>query len=256
MIFDSHLHTNGYSPDAEMSLKEACQTADKLGIGLITTEHMDLMFEDERFTFKPAEYLQDYGKWRSDRLLLGIELGMQLKSAAVSREIIENHDYDYVLGSLHVLFDTDLYYKECYAGRSKQEVYDAYFQTMLDNLQQHRYIDSLAHIDYLCRYADFVDTEIVYSNHQALIDAVLSFLTANDIVLEINTRRLGSRKAVKYVQALYRRYSELGGRYVTIGSDAHTLEGIGSNFKQALELAEYNGLQPVYFKNRKMTLMK
>lgn len=251
MLFDSHLHTT-YSADSQMSLDAACQRAAELGIGLVTTEHMDLLFENERFTFDVDDYLHSYGKRRGDHLLLGIELGMQLKSAEVSRRLIEKHEFDYVIGSLHVLFGIDLYLKACYAGRSRQEVYDAYFQTMLDNLKQHSYIDALGHIDFLCRYADFTHTDIIYDEQQELIDAVLRFLVEHDIVLEINARRLGDRQAVRYLQPIYRRYRELGGSYVTIGSDAHTPDSIGSHFAQALELAEYNELQPVYFKERQI----
>lgn len=251
MLFDSHLHTT-YSADSQMELDEACQRAAELGIGLVTTEHMDLLFEDERFTFDVNDYLRSYNKRRGAHLLLGIELGMQLKSAEMSRMLIEKHEFDYVIGSLHILFGVDMYLKACYAGRSRQEVYDAYFQTMLDNLKQHSYIDALAHIDFLCRYADFPQTDIIYSEQRERIDAVLQFLVEHDIVLEINARRLGDRQAVQHLQPIYQRYRELGGRYVTIGSDAHTPDSIASHFAQALELAEYNKLQPVYFKERQI----
>jgi histidinol-phosphatase (PHP family) len=53
---------------------------------------------------------------------------------------------------------------------------------------------------------------------------------------------------------IYKRYRDMGGRYITIGSDAHTEENIGMNFKVALDLAEHLNLQPVHFKNRKIEI--
>ena len=40
MIFDSHSHTE-FSSDSEMKAVEAIETAKKLGIGMVFTEHYD-----------------------------------------------------------------------------------------------------------------------------------------------------------------------------------------------------------------------
>lgn len=48
----------------------------------------------------------------------------------------------------------------------------------------------------------------------------------------------------------------LGGKYVSIGSDAHKPENIGFAFKEAYALLDRLNLQPVYFVNRQMQLSK
>ena len=49
MIFDTHVHTD-FSSDSRMLLSDAIMKAKELGIGLITTEHMDLLYpERDRF---------------------------------------------------------------------------------------------------------------------------------------------------------------------------------------------------------------
>ena len=77
-----------------------------------------------------------------------------------------------------------------------------------------------------------------------------------DTIMELNTRRLGDKEAAEKLLTIYQRYYALGGRYVSLGSDAHTAQNIGMNFQVALELAEAAKLQPVTFTQRKMLLSK
>lgn len=51
---------------------------------------------------------------------------------------------------------------------------------------------------------------------------------------------------------VYTRYRELGGRYVTLGSDAHTASAIATNFGAAEELAAMADLAIVTFVERRM----
>ena len=46
-------------------------------------------------------------------------------------------------------------------------------------------------------------------------------------------------------------FNELGGKCITVGSDAHDPSAIGANFKTAGEIAQLCNLKVVYFKNRK-----
>ena len=59
-----------------------------------------------------------------------------------------------------------------------------------------------------------------------------------------------------FLLKLYERYAMLGGKYVSIGSDAHKPENIGFAFKEAYALLDKLNLQPVYFVNRQMQLSK
>lgn len=49
-----------------------------------------------------------------------------------------------------------------------------------------------------------------------------------------------------------KRYRENGGRYVTIGSDAHVVEDIGADDRSAKRLIEDVGLQEVVYRQRKL----
>ena len=69
--------------------------------------------------------------------------------------------------------------------------------------------------------------------------------------LEINTKRLGSKEAVEIIMPIYKRFYEVGGRLVTVGSDAHRVEEIGRGLDTGLEIAERSKLKVVYFKEGK-----
>lgn len=46
------------------------------------------------------------------------------------------------------------------------------------------------------------------------------------------------------------------GKYTVLGSDAHYQEHVGRWLTEALALADAAGLEPVYFKERKMRKMR
>ena len=107
----------------------------------------------------------------------------------------------------------------------------------------------------MCRYMPYDDKELVYAEAPELFDEVFKLLITMDKAIEINTRRLDSSDAVNSLLVLYKRFGELGGRYVTLGSDAHYKEHVGRRLDIAREIAEAAGLVPVYFEQRKMQRM-
>ncbi|ERI92801.1 histidinol phosphate phosphatase HisJ family protein [Clostridiales bacterium oral taxon 876 str. F0540] len=256
MIFDSHLHTK-FSTDSKMDIEDALRKAESLNIGLIITEHMDLKYPvKDNFLFNPEEYFNEYNKYRNSNTLLGIELGMRSDCVEENRQIIENFPFDYVIGSIHLVDTIDIFREDFYEGRSKKETYEQYFACMLECLKSHKFIDSLGHIDYISRYARYEDKEIYYEDFSEHIDEILKTAVTSNIPLEINSRRLRDKVSADNLIKIYKRFYELGGRQVTIGSDAHNAAAIGNNINIALEIADRCNLKPVYFKERKMEYMK
>lgn len=256
MLFDTHVHTL-FSTDSRMTLAEAKRAAAERNLGIVITEHMDLAYpEPEEFIFDVNDFFAAYGPQRSDKLLLGIELGMRDDCVEANRQIVASHPFDYVIGSIHVIENIDIYHSYFYQTRTKEEVYHQYFDAMIVCLERYEFIDSLGHIDYICRYAQFDDPELYFFDFQTDIDLVLSQLAQRDKALEINTRRLGIPDSIEALLPVYHRFRELGGRFVTIGSDAHKPQDIGSGMDIALEMAETCGLIPVYYKERQPIRLK
>ncbi|MBP2650790.1 MAG: hisJ [Firmicutes bacterium] len=255
-MYDTHTHTR-FSTDSKMVIEDAVNRAREMDVGITITEHMDLAYPDpDAFVFDIDEYFRAYQPYRSDDVLLGIEIGMRSELTAENRKIVDGHAFDYVIGSIHVVDGIDIYQGSFYQGRTKQAVYGRYFQAMVDCLKTYDFIDSLGHIDYICRYARFTDPEIYFDEFKEYLEQVLGLVADKQIALEINTRRLGEQKSADLLVPIYRRFRELGGKYVTLGSDAHTPKDISKHFKLALAMAKECSLKPVRFKARKVEYLK
>ena len=250
MIFDSHMHTE-VSADSAMKAADALERAARLGVGAVFTEHEDMDFPgDKDFTFSPEEYWQKYEALRGEgeRLRLGVELGMQEGLAEKNRAFVKKAPFDQVIGSIHTLLGFDLYYETLYEGREKDEVYRLYLRAMASCVRSHgAFIDILAHIDYIARYAAYRDAELTYAVYGEEIDEVLAALIETDTVLELNTRRFDAPQGKASLVPIFRRYRELGGREVTLGSDAHDACAVAFAFCEAQDLAESLGLRIVTF---------
>lgn len=257
MYFDSHVHTE-FSADSEMKAADALREAAKQGLGLVFTEHLDYDFPSagtEEFIFDPEAYWTKYEPLRADGTLsLGVEMGMMASAREKNAAFLRRAPFDFVLASIHFLDVKDLYYPETFEGREKGEMYHEYFTVMRDEIYAHPFINALAHIDYIARNAPFDNPEISYGEFTEDIDAVLRALIETETAIEINTRRLSVPRAIKELAPVYRRYHELGGRYVTIGSDAHVPEGVGRCYDRARELACAFDLTIVTFREQKMVI--
>lgn len=251
-MIDTHVHTT-FSSDSKMTLKEALKASKEKGIALAITEHLDLNYPiPGSFKFDIMQYFREYGSYRGKDLLLGIEMGLTEQFMEENRAIAKKYDFDYVVGSIHFLGNYDIYLPDFYEGKTKHEAYEQYFMTMKKNISGERFFDSLGHIDYICRYAPYEDKEISMKEYGDLVDDVLKSVIAYDMALEINTRGFNSISYVMNIMDIYKRFKELGGQYVTIGSDAHKPTVIGANFSSANEILDRTGLKNVYFRNRKM----
>ena len=252
MFFDTHIHS-AYSHDSQMPLEQAIARARELDLGMVLTEHIDINYPDPTaFRLDIAGYFRDYRPFRSETVLLGVEIGLGVLECEDNRRIALDHPFDYVLGSIHLVNGVDTYSPEYYRGKSKQIAYGEYLDFMLACVKCCEYIDSLGHIDYICRYAPYPDTEMYYDEYRDKIDAVLKQVAESGKCLELNTRRLGDKATAQALLPIYLRFAELGGQYATVGSDAHNTGNIGKYFATARELLQECGLTPVYFKERRL----
>ena len=114
MIFDSHSHT-AFSADSEMKAADAIAMAEKAGVGLVFTEHLDLDYPGEMdFSFDPQAYWQAYEPYRGDNLRLGIEIGMNEAILEGNLHFLEQEPFDLVIGSQHIVDGQDIYYPAYY----------------------------------------------------------------------------------------------------------------------------------------------
>lgn len=252
MTFDNHMHTI-FSSDSTMSIEEVLGESKSKNLAVTLTEHLDLNNpEPGEFKCDVEKYLETYGPYRNENLKLGIEIGFSMNFIDEYNKIINSNDFDFVIGSIHSVNDLDIFTEFQKRDGIKDEVYIEYLEAMEEAINAFDCFDVLGHIDYICRYAPYEDKELHFEVYEKHINKVLKALISKGKVLELNTRRLNNKVAYDSLYKIYYRYKKLGGKYVTLGSDAHKASDIGVNFQLANDFINSLGLKAVYFENRIM----
>ena len=257
---DYHVHTS-FSGDCATPPDVVIRQAAAQGIRhLCLTDHMDYDYLEAGvcFEFDVKEYfhrLLPLKKQYRDQidLAIGIELGLQPYLSKKHHNLIFSNSFDFVIGSIHLVHCRDPYYPSYFEGRSEEEAYREYFECILQNLEAYSNFDVFGHLDYVVRYGPNQNQYYSYEKYRDIIDEILRSLVKKDIGLEVNTGgyKYGLGVPNPY-KAVILRYRELGGKIVTLGSDAHEPQYLGYQFDKAAELLKECGFTSYYiFHNRK-----
>ncbi len=248
MLPDYHFHTN-FSGDSDTPMRAHLERAISLGMAsLCVTDHHDYDVDSViDFTLHVDQYfevmsaLRDEYKDRID-LRIGIELGLQTHLKEYYRELLSSYPFDFVIGSTHFINRKDPAYPEFFNGRKEQEAYLKYFQATLDNVKNIDNYDVAGHIDYIVRYGPNKARYYSYEVYRDILDDILRAIIERGKGIECNTA--GFRKGIGQPNPcadILKRYKELGGEIITIGSDAHVAEDLGSDFQTAGDLLKQCG---------------
>ncbi len=198
------------------------------------TPDMPFTFDADEYFKKMREMQQKY----ADRIKIniGVELGLQPHLAAYYTEYTNKYHFDHIIGSVHIVHGKDPYYKEYFEGRSDHDAFLEYFECTYECIRAFKGFDVLGHLDYAIRYTPNKGYVLDYSEYSDILDAILKELISSGIGLEINTSgwRYGDHPHPH--EDVIARYKELGGTYITVGSDAHTPESIAYAFLKAKEI--------------------
>ena len=261
MISDSHLHTS-FSTDSDAAPEEVVEAAIRAGMtNLCITDHYDPDYPTGEFMLDPDSYwkkmeaLRDQYRGTID-VRIGIEIGLLPDGHDRILEIAKSEPFDYVIGSVHVMDGFDPYYRDQFAG-TDEEMYRRYFEVMLEDIRNTEGYQALGHLDYVVRYGYRKDAEYSYEKFRDVIDRILEELVRRDIALEVNTA--GLAKGMTWPNPhpdVIRRYLELGGKRITLGSDAHDAR-VGLNFDRVLPMLRELGISEITeFHDRKPVLVK
>ena len=105
------------------------------------------------------------------------------------------------------------------------------------------HFDSLSHLTYPLRYIVAGTGKMPdLSLHREQIDTIFKILIKNKKALEINVSGLFRElKCTLPDEPLVRRFRELGGEYITIGTDAHSADMVGKGIEQGVAVAKRAG---------------
>jgi histidinol-phosphatase (PHP family) len=98
-----------------------------------------------------------------------------------------------------------------------------------------RHYSVLAHLDLLSRYDE--EGDYPFENVKEMVAEILKQAIADDKGIEINTASWQyGLKDTQPAREILRLYKDLGGRIITIGSDAHTAKYVGAHIKDAMDI--------------------
>ena len=246
---DMHVHTL-YSSDSHTPMEAHVRGALERGLETVCfTDHVDFNPVDYGYLFyRPDDYFQGLDAVRSqygDRLeiLAGMEFG---ETHLYRDQLLDltRRPYDFVIGSVHWvddIFPGDAAKR----GIPAAEYFDRYWQVMLEMVKRGGF-DALGHVDFPKRYYG----ELRWS--EPVLREIFARLLDSGAVLEINTSSL--RKGLDEPMpgaALLELYREAGGRWVTVGSDAHVPEDLHAGYDAAAALLGRLGLGEVKYVERR-----
>ncbi len=243
VLCDCHVHTDN-SFDSEAPAERQVMRARELGLEYIAiTDHCDILEWDRAAVLRSNQQAAALNAQYGDiTVLRGIELGEPLQRLDEAEVALELCEYDFVLCSLHNLRGMEDFYFLHPAPDEADRLLELYFSELLEMVRWNKF-DSLAHMTYPLRY--IVGREGInpdMSRHLPVIREILGTLASNGRALEINTSGMRSPKGflmptLEYVKL----FRELGGKYVTLGSDAHQPEHMAVGLNDGAAAAKAAG---------------
>lgn len=237
---DYHIHSH-HSTDSKAAMEEIVRSAISKGLTHICfTEHNDFDYPvADEFLLNPDAYLYELLQLREKyesqiKIGFGLELGLQKESVRKNAMFAKSHEYDFIIASSHVLNGLDPYYDPFWQGREEKDAYREFFASILENIKLMPNFDVCGHLDYVVRYSPSKGSSYDCLEYLDIFDAIFEYLIENGKGIELNTGAY--RKGLEMTNPcfpLLKRYRELGGEIITIGSDAHTPEDVAADFDRA-----------------------
>lgn len=260
---DSHMHT-AFSTDSDAAPAAQADAAIASGLSHICiTDHMDPGYPDGAFILDLDRYYPAIRKLSAaykGRLCIhtGIELGLRTDCQDEIERAAARYPWDFIIGSTHVVDGADPYFPEYWQGRSVNSSVRRYYEVTLQNIRTFSCFDVYGHIDYILRYIprERRETEPYRMQDYAdILDEILTELISRGKGIECNTA--GFKYGLSHPnpeESILKRYLELGGTILTVGSDGHRPEHAAYDFKKIPALLKecgaksyflFEGRQPV-----------
>ncbi len=261
---DSHVHTS-FSTDSQAPMEEMVKRAIALGLSsLCFTDHMDYDFPDlgkgVEFMLDMDPYLQEIDRlsalYPQIRLKHGLELGLKPDLTEKCNRLTSSYPLDFVIGSTHLVDNFDPYFPEYWEGKTEKEGLMRYYEITLENIHAGIHFHVYGHIDYIVRYTptqkklrslgkqDERYAEECLRSSFAIVDEILKSLLAQGKGIELNTSGLKYGLGHPHPhETILKRYRELGGEIITVGSDGHAPEHLAFAFDQVSDLLKSCGFR-------------
>jgi histidinol-phosphatase (PHP family) len=255
---DAHVHTD-LSPDSDVPIDAYASQALERGIAEIAiTDHVDFEPGTPAYAFTTFAQRERVVREAADRwadrgvaIRFGVEITWDRRWADHIREHLARHDYDFIIGSVHVYADSPYApgnVRGWVHGRPLAEVIRPYFEDV-EAAARSGLFDALGHLDFVKRYLVPHVTPDELARAPELYEPILRALVDSGTILEVNTSGLRQAANETYPSAaIVARYRELGGRSVTVGSDAHRADAFAWGLADGYEIGAAAGFSSLAFR--------
>ncbi len=247
---DYHIHGT-FSSDSQIETEALIQLAIERGYQSIAiTEHFD---------FKPAE-IAEYGvpaylKYHrhmtqlrekyGDRIdiVIGVEAGEYNRYGDIADEVFRFAPPELIIGSIHSTSDMTNFSLRLKWAINRENLIE-YYSENLDMVKRCN-IDILGHLGIHKRYMKELPDE---SFCMEIIDEIFTTVIDRGIMLEVNYSPL--RRDMQNIlpePALLKRFRELGGERITIGSDSHRLQDFDLHNLQVISMLDTLGFKYIFY---------
>ncbi len=258
-IADMHTHSE-HSHDSSCKIEEMAQAQINKGTTIFAvTNHFDTHVYSKTEIFEPIAEAYDesvrLSKIYKDKctILSGVEISEGFWYPEIYNRIINMKNYDVVLGSVHcVQFENmrEPYSKIDFSAFSKETIenyLDAYFDDILEMLEKID-LDILTHLECPLRYINGrYKMGISLEKYSAKIEEIFEEIISRGIALELNTSSVDVLGDFMPNKSMLKKYYDMGGRLITLGSDAHKSSDASRNFQEAIEELKQIGFKSIYY---------
>lgn len=275
MYADFHIHSE-FSDDSRASMEQQIEKSIKIGLDEICfTDHVDYGIKkdwtedeikwrggdgvgtsaQEMAPLTNVNYPEYFGKLlrmektysNKIKIRRGLEFGVQKHTIVRYEELIKKYEkeLDFVLLSIHQVEDKEFWNGDFMSGKTQEEYNRRYYEEMLYLVNHFDGFDVLAHIDLISRY----DPAGCYPFEKIrdILTEIFKVIIQQGKGIEINTSSwhygLSDTTPSGDILKLYR---SLGGKIITMGSDAHTPDYVGDHMEEAKNILKEIGFSEFY----------
>jgi histidinol phosphate phosphatase hisJ family len=284
MLADYHIHCK-YSDDSEEDLEKIIETAINKGIGEICfTDHVDYGIKLDKDVFEKIDenakkdwikkigridlnvdypnYFKEIEELREkykDKITIrqGLEFGMQVHTIKDFQKLFDKYKekFDFVILSCHQVNDKEFWTNEFQKGKSIDEYNAEYYEEIYRVMNRYSDYSILGHLDHIQRYNE---TIYPFEKSREIIVKILKKVIEDNKGIEVNTSsfRYGLKELTPERDIL-KLYHELGGKIITIGSDAHKAENVGEHIPYIqeelkkigfIDICTFDKMKPIFHK--------
>lgn len=255
-MFDYHIHSN-VSTDAFDSPTRIAITAREKGLEEIClTDHQEIDYPYEGVTgeLDYTIYDRELKKAREyvPELIIkrGVEVSLMPSTLEKNTRNIGAQQFDFVIASQHTVKGKEPYFGDNFVGKTLREAQREYLEEMLHDIRGFDDFNVIGHIGYLDKYLEKVKTldrrdPFEYHDFADLLDAILTSAISRGKGIEVNTSNYLAHDWPTPIKSVLKRFVELGGEIISIGSDSHIADRLAYRFTDAIAYMKECGVKYV-----------